>query len=1126
MTARRLAVVAGIDEYPHLRADQQLRGCVNDAELMAEVLMGTFGFPEDGITLLRNAEASRDGILAALERLVADAQPGDVVVVHFSGHGSQMTDREGDEADGLDETIVPADSGRGAWPNRDITDDEIYEVLTRLTAQTPLVTLIFDCCHSGSVTRDLAAARTRRIEPDLRPASQLPPSPVAAQLGQQGVGWPTRAAGPSGWLPPGRRYTLLAGCRDEELSFEHEPPGGPPHGALTWFLTRALVAVRPGATYREVFEAAALGVTGAYPSQHPQLEGAADREVFGVRDLRPIRFLPVIGRDGATVTLGGGAAQGIAVGSRWTVYAPGTREPEGSDRLGTLLVTGSGTVSATAALEDEVATGAVIVGGRAVQQGRDLSAPPMTVTVVDDPGQLVEASPLLLRVPAAEPADARVIIVGPRDSASDADAVPQLGALAAPTVAVTGRDGRLLLPTRPAAAADTPQRLRDDLETVARYRRVLALDNPSGSLAGALELVLLRRAADGRWQVAEPEVAGGEVVYEEGEEIGLRLTSRHSVALYPAVLDLGLAYAVAAVHPYAGQEALAPGATVEVGTRPGEEIRLSIPPAFPFGGDADDTDSGMETVKVLFTTEPAQYTVLLQEGVTRDFAPSPAAAAWGAVARSFRLRRATPAIPLPPGGAVVQAGGVELRATGLRGRVVALDPGAGGRTRSRDLSTDTMEGVLRSESLDVQVALELTEVAADAGTRAAEPPVIELRPPAPAAGEGQLLLVEDEASVLTWHFALPTRDLADTRRTYRIDRRVVVAPVGEPGTRGLVGAIGKKLIKVLVFPLVEPAIGEVADYFAGRWEAKKRPYRLRHCTPDDFATPVGAEVQPSDWDRLSGERTLLLVHGTFSRSHSGFGRLPRAVFEQLYRRYEGRVLALDHFTLSHTPRQNVEWLIERVPDGRSLDLDIVCHSRGGLVARTLVERQGELSLGSRRVTVNRVVFVATPNAGTALADGDHLGDLLDTYTNILNFLPDNGVTDVLEGVVTVAKMLAVGALKGLDGLAAMVPDGDYQRWLNRGPAPGETSYQALAADYEPTIPGFADFARDWVMDTVFARIGNDLVVPTDGVYSPNGAGGFPIDERHVFLAADGVTHTTFFSHPATQDRLLAWLGSG
>src|SRR5204863_8160945 len=137
-----------------------------------------------------------------------------------------------------------------------------HEKLLGLTAKTPRVTLVFDSCHSGSVTRDISAAPVRRIDPDLRPVPAGLPAPPL-----------TRAAGPSGWFPPGTRYTVLAGCRDAESSHEHDAPEGR-HGALTWFLTRALATARPGATYRDAFEAAAAGVTGIYPSQHPQLEGA------------------------------------------------------------------------------------------------------------------------------------------------------------------------------------------------------------------------------------------------------------------------------------------------------------------------------------------------------------------------------------------------------------------------------------------------------------------------------------------------------------------------------------------------------------------------------------------------------------------------------------------------------------------------------------------------------------------------------------------------------------------------------------------------------------------------------------------------------------------------------------
>jgi caspase domain-containing protein len=1131
MSGRRWAVLAGIDEYPNLRADQQLAGCINDVELMAALLPERFGFSSDGITLLRNAEASRKAILDALDGLVAKAEADDVVVVHYSGHGSQMTDREGDEGDGLDETIVPADSGRGDAENRDITDDEIYAWLTRLTARTNLVTLVFDCCHSGSVTRDLAGARSRRIEPDTRAASELPPSPVQSTRA-------ARAAGPSGWLPPGRRYTLLAGCRDEELSFEHDEPGADTHGALTWFLTRALTAAQPGATYRDVFEVAAAGVSAAYPSQHPQIEGAVNREVFGVAEFVPAAFVAVLSRHGETVTLGGGAAQGLGPGSRWGAYPAGTLRPSREQRLGTLRVTAAQATSATANVEDETTLGAIAEQARAIRESQEPDAPRMRVAVPEeltDLRALVDESTLIERVDGDGTADARILTVAPRAEPRGDDPVPQLGAVGRATVAVVGADGRLMIPDRPADAADTARKVHGDLETVARYRRVLALENPASGLEGVVELTLLRRGADGSWVAAEPEVAGGEVVFEEGEQIGVRIRNTHNATLYPAVLDLGLAYGVSPVHPYAGNEALGAGATVELGTRPGQEIELGIPAAFPFGGDSDDSDQGVETVKLFVTAEPADYTVLHQAGVereidrrrggTRDFLQRTAEDDWTTSSGSFLLRRATRGVVLEAGGGTVHAGDVELSTPGLNGRVAALDPGGGGRTRALDLSTDALEDVLGAEGLDVQIALDLSDVERASGTRGAEP-AIEVRPPAPAPGEGQMLLAKDEAGVLTWHFAGATRGLDDERRTYRIDRRVVVSVPAEVGTRGLAAAIGKKLLKVLVFPLIEPAIGEVADFFAGRWEAKKRPYRLRHSNPDDFATPGGRDVQAADWDELSGRRTLLLVHGTFSRSHSGFGQLPRETFEQLYRHYEGRVLALDHFTLSHTPRQNVEWLIGQIAEGRRLDVDILCHSRGGLVSRTLVEQQSELSLGSKGVSVGRVVFVATPNAGTALADGEHLGDLVDTYTNVLNFIPDNGVTDVLEGVVTVAKMLAVGAMKGLDGLASMVPDGDFQKWLNAGPAPVGTTYCALAADYEPTIPALADFARDWVMDKVFAKLGNDLVVPTDGVFAENGAGLFPIDDRHVFAKEDGVAHTRFFADRTTQDKLVSWLDGG
>jgi len=266
-----------------------------------------------------------------------------------------------------------------------------------------------------------------------------------------------------------------------------------------------------------------------------------------------------------------------------------------------------------------------------------------------------------------------------------------------------------------------------------------------------------------------------------------------------------------------------------------------------------------------------------------------------------------------------------------------------------------------------------------------------------------------------------------------------------------------------------------------------------------------------------------MIHGTLSRTHTAFGRLPASYVADLNRQYDGRVFAFDHYTLSEDPRQNIDWFIQQLPEGIKLDVDVVCHSRGGLVSRVLTEKQSELSLGSRSISVGKVVFVATPNAGTVLTDAQHLGDLIDRYTNILNFFPDNGVTEVFEGVITVMKHLAVGTLKGLEGLQSMAPKGDFlQHWLNIGGLTN-TRYFALTSNYEPTDPGLTTFLRDRIVDGIFAQAENDLVVPTQGVFAKNGAAGFPIKDPYVMPVAEAVVHTRFFGMPDAQQKILNWL---
>ncbi|HEY0779866.1 MAG TPA: hypothetical protein VGD56_18015, partial [Gemmatirosa sp.] len=447
-------------------------------------------------------------------------------------------------------------------------------------------------------------------------------------------------------------------------------------------------------------------------------------------------------------------------------------------------------------------------------------------------------------------------------------------------------------------------------------------------------------------------------------------------------------------------------------------------------------------------------------------------------------------------------------------------------------------------------------VAADrAAGGARAPAAVDVTVADPGPGFGQLLVNTDALGVVSFHFATDVDGAgtdgaaAGTRwalapgapagtpgtRTFRVTVPVAVAPDdgaaanglapgdGTAAARGLVlPGVVKFVLKEVVFPLVDPLIGAVSERYAAAWEAKHRPYHVRPFGPADYTADTATSIDGDGWQRLAAGRALLFVHGTFSRAHSAFGGLPAAVMGALATQYGGRVFAFDHYTLSEDPEDNVRWLIAQIPDGTALDLDIVCHSRGGLVSRILAERQGTLTMGGRSVRVEKVVFVGAPNAGTTLADTDHMGALIDTYATLLNLIPEPTAKEVLEGVVTVAKQLAVGAAKGLPGLQSMCPGGPFAKGLNAGARDGAARYFALTSDYAPRAAGLKALLAHRLMDGIFSGP-NDLVVPTAGVWDANGSGFFPIEDRRVFGGAESCAHTEFFGSAAAQSQLLGWL---
>lgn len=185
-TPRKLALLVGINNYtPDIG---RLRGCLTDIEMQYELLVHRFGFQPDDIKIISDpidgilsdritAPPTRDNILGAFEdHLINQATAGDVVVFHYSGHGSLVKEENGiPEYNNRNGTIVPVDGRVNTTPENPQVDDIMGKTLFLLSyaLKTDNVSLILDSCHSGGGTRGnlvVRAANDRLLSGEIEPS--------------------------------------------------------------------------------------------------------------------------------------------------------------------------------------------------------------------------------------------------------------------------------------------------------------------------------------------------------------------------------------------------------------------------------------------------------------------------------------------------------------------------------------------------------------------------------------------------------------------------------------------------------------------------------------------------------------------------------------------------------------------------------------------------------------------------------------------------------------------------------------------------------------------------------------------------------------------------------------------
>jgi hypothetical protein len=334
--AHRLALLVGVGEYPG-DSPQDLPGPANDIVIVEELLRERFGFPEESILTLVDAEATHAAIIDAFRKhLIAKAAPNAEVVFWYCGHGSRIQDASKRELHGLDNSLVAVDS-RARSPDGayDISDDELHTLLQELATITDRIVLVTDSCHSGSSFRgsnsaDEERAGVRFASHGIAPLSPELVAPIWQDRSILDDDSPERRS-------IERHFVHIAACAPWELAGERKRKGRA-FGLLTWHLVRALERAQPDETWRQVIEQVQLLVREERAGQTPSFDGHVDRRIFGGEFVAPPKGIPARmkskAEDRCDLELDSGQFMGLELGSKLSVY-----RLRGEDPLARAVVT-------------------------------------------------------------------------------------------------------------------------------------------------------------------------------------------------------------------------------------------------------------------------------------------------------------------------------------------------------------------------------------------------------------------------------------------------------------------------------------------------------------------------------------------------------------------------------------------------------------------------------------------------------------------------------------------------------------------------------------------------------------------------------------------------------------------
>ena len=338
---RRLALVVGVGQYKNDNVPD-LEGPPNDAKRFYNLLTGEngYGFPAGNVCLLLNDQATTANFKQSFDKgLVERARPNDVAVFYFAGHGSQAPDKNHDEADNSDETLMFHDARTDGI--HDLIDDELNQMLARLHKKTTHIVVILDSCNSGTATRgpEASTVKARFFTPMTEEVGDVA---IGEGTGEGADGMTTEAL-------PG--MVLFSAATDSNPALEKNG-----RGIFTDALLRVMMDVgEQPLTYAQVARLTPPLVSAESP-QVPYFHGNLSDAVFGNKTRnRPVSW--EVKNPGPPIEIAGPPLAGIGKGAEFRIYDGGvtgadTRDPDKAKA--TVVATESTELNAKAVISEVV----------------------------------------------------------------------------------------------------------------------------------------------------------------------------------------------------------------------------------------------------------------------------------------------------------------------------------------------------------------------------------------------------------------------------------------------------------------------------------------------------------------------------------------------------------------------------------------------------------------------------------------------------------------------------------------------------------------------------------------------------------------------------------------------------